>query len=161
MSLILLLFLGANAGPMRCGDVLVAPGATTLDVVSKCGEPDLRERVSGADQPVQETWIYADADIGAQKLLHFEGVTLAGIANAGSGKWSRDQTGTFRCGDVAIQPGDTKLDVRKSCGEPGAARRVSLRDEALREVWLYERDQGVVELEFEGVELRRVERKIR
>lgn len=158
MYLVLVLLLAGDAGPMRCGDDLVQPGATVLDVQSRCGAPDLRERISGADQPLEEIWIYLRPESGEQKLLHFNGVTLAAIRNAGSGKRPTMQTGTLSCGETVIKSGSTKLEVTRYCGEPEATRRVSTPGEPVREVWLYRRDARTVELEFAGVELRSVKR---
>lgn len=128
---------------------------------SKCGEPDFRERISGDDDALEEVWIYEDATEGSQKLLHFTGVTLARIRNAGSGTWSRVKTGVFRCGNHVVAPGATKLDVRKKCGEPAAMDRISASNGTLREAWLYQRGGTFVEIEFEGVELRRINQRKR
>jgi len=157
MYFLLMLLLGTQTGPMRCGDLLIAPGATTLEVVAKCGEPDLRERVSGADMPLEEIWIYVNPSAGTQKLLHFSGVKLVQIANAGSATWTHEQMATFRCGDKALRAGNTKLDVRKACGAPEMVERVSSSAERSREIWLYLRDGRTVTMEFAGVELQRVE----
>ena len=161
MYLLLMFLLGADAGPFRCGNLLVAPGATTLEVLSKCGEPDFRERISGDDDALEEVWIYENAAEGSQKLLHFTGVTLARIRNAGSGTRSRDNTGVFRCGNHVLVPGATKLDVRKKCGEPAAMDRTSSSEETLRETWLYQRGETFIELEYEGVELQRINQRKR
>lgn len=150
--LLAILFLGADVSSMRCGDLLVLPGASKLDVVSRCGEPDWRERISGADDALEEVWIYDLPEKNAQKLLHFEGVTLASIRDAGA----TPGNGAIRCGDVLMQAGVSKLTVRKQCGKPAIVEAVSGDEAGAREVWLYDRDDVTVEFHFAGVELERV-----
>lgn len=153
-SVLMLLLLGSDAIAMRCDNSLVAAGANKLEVLSNCGEPDYRERVSGANDPGEEVWIYADPDSGAQSLLHFVGVDLKRVQKAGVSQWNRERTGAFRCNEQLITVGATKLDVRKQCGDPAIVEQVSGSDETRREVWLYQQpDQLVTQLEFEGVEL--------
>lgn len=153
-SVLLLLLLGTDAVAMRCDNSLIASGATKLEVLSKCGEPDYRERVSGAHERSEEVWIYADAGSGAQSLLHFVGVDLKRVQKTGASRWTRERAGAFRCNDQLLVVGATKLDVRKQCGEPEIVEQVSGSDETLREIWLYQQaDQFVTQLEFEGIEL--------
>lgn len=159
MSALVLLLLAAHSGPMRCDDLLVAPGATTLEVRSKCGEPDWQERVSGADQPLEETWIYSRPGSGEQKLLHFKGARLASLQNAGVTSARDEASGLYRCRDGVLRTGNTKLDVRKACGQPDETRRVSGENETRRDSWLYMVDGQVVELQFAGVELQAVKRQ--
>lgn len=159
MSIFVLLLLATHSGPMRCDDLLVAPGATTLEVRAKCGEPDWQERVSGADQPLEETWIYWHPGSGEQKLLHFKGARLESLQNAGVSSAPGGAPGLYRCRDGVLQPGNTKLDVRKACGQPDETRRVSGENETRRDRWLYVIDGQVVELQFVGVELQEVKRQ--
>lgn len=153
MSSFVLLLLASPAGPMRCDNLLVTPGATTLEVRSKCGEPDWQERVSGADQPLEETWIYARSDSGEQKLLHFKGVRLESLQNAGVAPARGGTGGLHRCAEGVLRVGNTKLDVQRACGQPDETRRISGENEKRRESWLYATDGLIVELQFEGVEL--------
>lgn len=153
-SVLMLMLLGTDAIAMRCDNSLVAAGANKLEVLSKCGEPDYRERVSGANNPGEEVWIYSDPDGGAQSLLHFVGVDLKRVQKTGVSQWARERTGAFRCNEQLITVGATKLDVRTQCGEPAIVEQVSGSDDVLREIWLYQQpDQLVTQLEFEGVAL--------
>ena len=94
---------------MRCGSKLVAIGDTKVDIVGKCGEPVLRDKVvrsssvkksskksggkksGSADKKVQERsrvdeqWVY---DLGPHDFsytLSFEGVELKSIGRGGRG----------------------------------------------------------------------------
>jgi hypothetical protein len=94
---------------MRCGSRLVAIGDTKVDVVGKCGEPVMRDKVvrsssvkksgkksgnkksGSADKKVQERsrvdeqWVY---DLGPHDFsytLSFEGVELKSIGRGGRG----------------------------------------------------------------------------
>lgn len=159
MITLALLLLATYSGPMRCGDLLVAPGTTTLEVRSKCGDPDWQERVSGDDQPLEETWIYSRPGSGEQKLLHFKGARLESLRNAGVASAPADASGLYRCRDGVLQTGSTKLDVRTACGQPDETRRISGENETRRESWLYMIDGKAIELQFAGVELQAVRQR--
>lgn len=74
---------------------------------------------------------------------------------------------SLRCGSSLISLGDTMYAVRKACGDPTHEQRVGERrrytsDKAKRSKieditylteWIYERDQGVYLLTFEGSRL--------
>lgn len=156
-SAILLLLLGLETSAMRCADVLVTSGASKLDVLTQCGEPDFRERISGANQPSEEIWIYADTGRNVQRLLHFAGVELVSIRNTSTNR-RREPHGAFRCGDELVLPGATKLEVRNKCGEPAIVEQTSGDDETRWEIWLYSRQSNrqTVRLEFAGVELQQI-----
>ena len=87
----LLLFLGArNAhGGMYCGHELITEGMTKLDVLIKCGEPNLKEVVSvntlGVGQTTTslsestsavEAWFYNCGEYRFNQTLFFDGSTL-------------------------------------------------------------------------------------
>lgn len=64
---------------MRCGTHLVRSGDTKFEVLRRCGEPELKEIVSGADEPRVEQWYY---DRGARqfpRVLTFRGLELVRI----------------------------------------------------------------------------------
>ena len=78
---------------MRCGSKLVMIGDTKVDILSKCGEPAMRDKVvryfkvnryeegSRAD----DQWTY---DLGPQDFIYtltFEGVVLKEIGRGGRG----------------------------------------------------------------------------
>jgi hypothetical protein len=89
---------------MRCGSKLVRIGDTKVDIVSKCGEPVMRDKVvrsssvkksgkkSGTagkkvqeQSRVDEQWVY---DLGPRDFtytLSFEGVELKSIGRGGRG----------------------------------------------------------------------------
>lgn len=159
--LLVMLLLGAETGSLRCGNHLVTPGADKLEVLSRCGEPAWRERVSGDNEASREVWIYASPAAGAQKLLHFDGVSLVSIQDGDIGA-SRPLGGdSHRCGNSLVRAGETKLDVKNRCGEPALVEAVSGAEGTRREVWLYKDGEGSVALYFSGVRLDRVERRVR
>ena len=160
-ALLLSLLLGGETPAMRCGDLLVVPGANMLEVLARCGAPAWRERISAADEPVREAWIYEWPQNGAQKLLYFEGVTLARIHSADLVGATTAGSEGLRCGNALIRPGDTKLSVKRRCGEPALAETVSGEAGVQREVWLYAHGDGSMELHFNEVRLERIERRPR
>lgn len=154
--LVAILLLGADLSSMRCGNLLVVPGANKLDVLSRCGEPHLRERVSGADARSEEVWIYDQPEHNAQKLLRFEGVTLTMIRETGHAS-GHPGDGAMRCDGRLMRPGTTKLTVKKRCGEPDLVERISGEEQMSRETWIYDQGDVSVELRFVGVQLDHVE----
>lgn len=158
--LVAILLLGADLPSMRCGDLLVLPGENKLEVLSRCGEPHLRERISGSDAASEEVWIYDWPERNAQKLLRFEGVTLVNVQDAGRLP-DRSGGGTLRCDGRLMQAGITKVTVRKLCGEPDLIEKVSGEEQPSREVWVYEQDNATAELRFTGVRLDRIDRRRR
>ena len=71
---------------VRCGSRLVMVGDNKLDVLSKCGEPDMRERITGLyGSQTEEEWTY---DFGSGDFIYtltFEGGNLRRIARGGRG----------------------------------------------------------------------------
>lgn len=151
MTLLLALLLGMEVHALRCDNIVIAPGANKLEVVSACGEPDFRETVSGADAVPEEVWIYDRPRQGVQNLLRFRGVTLAAISNAELAAGLSG--GALRCNGKVVSRGTTKLAVQRLCGEPALIERTSGEEQSLREAWLYERDGRVVEVHFAGVQV--------
>lgn len=159
LSLIVGMLLGGDiAIAMRCEGQLVRAGATKLEVLTKCGEPALRERISGDNESSREAWIYADSQEGRQRVLYFDGVNLSEIRSGAAVRWAPGSADTLRCGNQLIAPGATKLDVREHCGEPGLTERVSGSDESRKEIWLYRQVDATAKLEFDGVRLVTVSR---
>ena len=101
----LLFFLGArNAhGGMYCGRELITEGMTKLDVLIKCGEPNLKEVVSvntlgigqttslGKSTSAVEAWYYNCGEYRFNQTLYFDGPTLLRFRAGGYG------TGPERC----------------------------------------------------------------
>lgn len=160
LLLIMMLF-AADSGSFRCGTQLVTPGASKLEVISRCGEPAWRERVSGANESSREVWIYPSPGSGSQKLLHFDGVSLIAIQDARVGASRQGGTDSHRCGNALIRLGETKPEVKRQCGEPVLVEEVSGADGVKQEVWLYAQGDTAVALHFAGVQLERIERRIR
>lgn len=152
--LLSLLLIGPDVSAMRCGNLLVQPGANKLEVTSRCGEPHYRERVSGSDASSEEVWIYDRPQRNEQKLLHFKGVTLAAIVDAAV--LERHAGESLRCDGRLMHAGVTKLTVTKHCGKPDLVERTSGEEQVSREVWMYDRGDVIAELHFTGVELARV-----
>lgn len=72
-------FSQADAATMRCDGGLIATGATSFEVLTKCGEPADKEVVEPTVQPdgnsprnsaTVETWVYGP-DNGAHSFLRF------------------------------------------------------------------------------------------
>jgi hypothetical protein len=95
----LLVLLGArdsHADGMYCGNELVTDGMTKLDVISKCGAPDLKEVASvntvgralrgafRASTSAVEVWHYNCGERRFNKSLYFDGERLAKIENSNS-----------------------------------------------------------------------------
>ncbi|MGH7831923.1 MAG: DUF2845 domain-containing protein [Candidatus Binatia bacterium] len=88
----LLLLLGpTSARAMYCGNNLIQEGMTKLDVLSKCGAPDLKEvvavntfglrdrRAFRATSSAVDVWYYNCGAGRFNRTLYFDGATLAKI----------------------------------------------------------------------------------
>lgn len=64
---------------MRCGNRIIQVGDTKVEVKSKCGEPDHREVVSGADEAKREVWVYRMGTTTYARTLTFTGIRLTDI----------------------------------------------------------------------------------
>lgn len=69
----------AYAETMRCDDGIISTGATSFEVLTKCGEPSDKETVNPTVQPdghlprgavTVETWVYGPNN-GAHNFLRF------------------------------------------------------------------------------------------
>jgi len=72
----------AAADTLKCGRHQVTVGDSKATVLQSCGEPDLKEVVSGgqgADTVRTEQWIYDRGKRHFQALLTFEGIGLIRI----------------------------------------------------------------------------------
>lgn len=82
LFLLLMLFLGpqiADAESLFCGNSLISPGDTKVDVLEKCGQPLLIEILSGSDEQKIEQWFYRTGPRKFQRLLTFKGFKLTRI----------------------------------------------------------------------------------
>lgn len=68
-----------HAGNMRCGTALVVPGDSKLRVLDKCGEPDFRETVSGANERRVEQWYYRSGTQRFTRVVTFRGTRIEDI----------------------------------------------------------------------------------
>lgn len=66
-------------GSFRCDSHLVRIGDDKLTVLQKCGEPVLREVVSGALERPVEQWFYKRGVRRFTRILTFEGTRLTRI----------------------------------------------------------------------------------
>jgi hypothetical protein len=62
----------------RCGTYLVSKMDQSFQVLQKCGEPQSKENISGADGPVMEKWVYGPSE-GYYTILTFRDDVLIGI----------------------------------------------------------------------------------
>lgn len=69
----------ASADSMKCGNRLVMPGDTLVEVLQRCGEPEYRELVSGSDEPRVEQWYYERLNTQFPRILTFRGFHLIRI----------------------------------------------------------------------------------
>jgi len=77
-----LVTVSAAADTLKCGRHQVTVGDSKTTVLQLCGEPDLKEVVSGgqgADTVRTEQWIYDRGKRRFQALLTFEGIGLIRI----------------------------------------------------------------------------------
>lgn len=104
--MVLCLLLGAKNTPaaMYCGNSLIMNGMTKLDVISKCGQPDLKEVASinsagvgdrslfRVTTSVVEVWHYNCGEGRFNRSLFFDGSALALVRDS-----SRYGSGPERC----------------------------------------------------------------
>lgn len=86
-TLAMLLTASAHADrALRCGTQLVRPGDTKAEVLAVCGEPLIREVISGgqgADSAVVEQWYYTLGTQRFTRVLTFRGLALEAIQSGG------------------------------------------------------------------------------
>lgn len=86
-TLAVLLTAGAHADrALRCGSKLVRPGDTKADVRAVCGEPLIREMISGgagSENTVVEQWYYTLGPQRFTRVLTFRGLKLQDIESGG------------------------------------------------------------------------------
>ena len=79
-------FAGDSVTSVRCGSRLVMVGDNKLDVLSKCGEPNMREKITGQyGSQTEEEWTYNFGSGDFLYTLTFEGGHLKRIDRGGRG----------------------------------------------------------------------------
>ena len=63
----------AAGNQMRCGSRIIKLNDSKTTVLSKCGEPDYREVVSGSDSTKREVWVYEKSSTEFVRTLTFVG----------------------------------------------------------------------------------------
>jgi hypothetical protein len=85
-SVTFLLTSPGRARSLRCGSELVRVGDPTIEVLQKCGEPDLKELIK-TNGLIVEKWTYNCGSARFMRILTFKGgnVQKIEIADYGSG----------------------------------------------------------------------------
>ena len=68
-----------EADSLRCRTHLIRLGDTKLDVLEKCGEPRLKELISGANERRVEQWYYRPGRYQFTRILTFRGTRVVDI----------------------------------------------------------------------------------
>jgi len=89
-SIVLLMAAPSKARSLRCGSELVRVGDPTIEVLQKCGEPDLREIIK-TNGLIVEKWTYNCGSARFMRILTFKGGNVQRIEVADYG------TGPPRC----------------------------------------------------------------
>ena len=76
LSLVMTVTAAMAGGTMRCGTRLVLVGDSMPQVADKCGEPDFKEIVSGANERRVEQWYYRRGQGQFDRILTFDGIRL-------------------------------------------------------------------------------------
>jgi hypothetical protein len=85
-SLVLLLATSSWARSIRCGNQLVQVGDPTIELLQRCGEPDLRELLN-TDGLIAEKWTYNCGSLRFMRIITLKGgvVRRIELADYGSG----------------------------------------------------------------------------
>ena len=67
------------ASSMRCGQNVIQKGATKIEVLKYCDEPDMTDLISGLEDIKTEIWYYDRAPTGFLYILTFRGSFLQKI----------------------------------------------------------------------------------
>ncbi len=66
-------------GFIRCGSQLIRTGDVKIKVLDACGEPDLKDVVSGSDEPRVEVWTYRGSSRQLIRVVRFRGNRVVAI----------------------------------------------------------------------------------
>jgi len=85
-GVILLMASPGRSRSLRCGTEIVRVGDPTIEVLQKCGEPDLKELIK-TDGLIVEKWTYNCGSARFMRIITFKGgnVQRIEIADYGSG----------------------------------------------------------------------------
>lgn len=86
----LLVAVPASARTIRCGTEIVSVGDPTIELIQKCGEPDLKELIK-TNGFIVEKWTYNCGSTRFMKIITLKGGTVQRIEVADYG------TGPARC----------------------------------------------------------------
>ena len=90
VGFILLFAVPASARTIRCGTEIVSVGDPTIELLQKCGEPDLKELIK-TNGFIIEKWTYNCGSVRFMKILTLKGGIVQRIEVADYG------TGPARC----------------------------------------------------------------
>lgn len=71
-GLVLLMAAPSWARSMRCGNQLVREGDPTIQLLQRCGEPDLKELLN-ADGPIVQKWTYNCGSLRFMRIITLKG----------------------------------------------------------------------------------------
>jgi hypothetical protein len=85
-TIVLLLAAPSWARSMRCGNELVRVGDPTIELLQRCGEPDLKELLN-TDGLIVEKWTYNCGSLRFMRIITLKGGVIERIelADYGSG----------------------------------------------------------------------------
>lgn len=85
-SLVLLVAAPSWARSIRCGNQLVRVGDPTIELLQRCGEPDLKELLN-TDGLIVERWTYNCGSLRFMRIINLKGgvVQRIELADYGSG----------------------------------------------------------------------------
>jgi hypothetical protein len=141
----------AGADSLRCAGGLVSAGDARLDLLARCGPPDLRDRrvderwtIAGKEgaavgrrvSVVVEEWSYDFGPNAFTCLVRLENGRIVAMERGTYGRRREPPAERLRparasCEENAVREGDGKLDVLSRCGEPAA---LDAWDEAVGEL---------------------------
>jgi hypothetical protein len=82
--IIVLMASAGRAGSMRCGTEIVRVGDPTIEVIQKCGEPDLKELIK-TNGLIVEKWTYNCGSTRFMRILTMKGGKVDRIETADYG----------------------------------------------------------------------------
>lgn len=135
LILIILLVTGlipfqALADSISCDGGIVSSGASAVDLIMKCGQPEWKEshqeEITDRVNPnlkqrtyiTVEEWTY---NFGPQQFMRIVTLRNSVVAGVRTGQYGTSKDRRLpgpACGDHVLSVGDTKADILIKCGEP-------------------------------------------